>query len=183
MFKNIYSFKLPLASLWRTSTANLQYSLLCICLRLGHTCDNIKLQGSQDASAQQTARTSPLRGVNRLKNNHLGANNSHTTRAFNLTCSHLRWILHSMHVGPGWWNNQTSMVRNDKFITGVCGGCLLQDNDFELLDYDCLGNVTSVEYKGVYVIVGNGYLQWQWSCTDPHLPSPVIWMRFAGPND
>ena len=59
------------------------------------------------------------------------------------------------------------MVRNDKFITGVCDGCLLQDNDFELLDYDCLGNVTSVEYKGVYVIVGNGYLQWQWSCTVP----------------
>ena len=90
MFKNIYSFKLPLASLWRTSTADLQYSLLCICLRLGHTCDNIKLQGSQDASAQQTARTSPLRGVNRLKNNLLGANSSHTTRTFNLTCSHLR---------------------------------------------------------------------------------------------
>jgi hypothetical protein len=39
-------------------------------------------------------------------------------------------------------------------------GCLLQDNESELLDYDCLGNVISVKYKGVYVIVGNGYLQW-----------------------
>jgi hypothetical protein len=59
------------------------------------------------------------------------------------------------------------MVRLDQFISGVRDGYLLQDNDFELLDYDLLGNVISVKYKGkgVYVIIGNGYLQW--SCTAP----------------
>jgi hypothetical protein len=57
------------------------------------------------------------------------------------------------------------MVRLDLFISGVHDGYLLQDNDFELLDYDRLGNVISVKYKGVYVIVDNGYLQW--SCTVP----------------
>ena len=57
------------------------------------------------------------------------------------------------------------MVRLDRFISGVQDGCLLQDNDFELLHYDHLGNVISVKYKGVYVIVDNGYLQW--SCTVP----------------
>jgi hypothetical protein len=57
------------------------------------------------------------------------------------------------------------MVRLDQFISGVRDGYLLQDNDFELLDYDRLGNVISVKYKGVYVIVDNGYLQW--SCTVP----------------
>ena len=72
------------------------------------------------------------------------------------------------------------MVRLDQFISGVQDGYLLQDNDFELLDYDHLGNVISVKYKGVYVIVDNGYLQW--SCTVPPLPSPAIWMRFAGRN-
>ena len=51
------------------------------------------------------------------------------------------------------------MVRLDRFISGVRDGYLLQDNDFELLDYDHLGNVISVKYKGVYVIVDNGYLQ------------------------
>jgi hypothetical protein len=57
------------------------------------------------------------------------------------------------------------MVRLDKFISGVCDGCLLQGNDFELLDYDHMGNVNSVKYKGVYAIIKNGYLQW--SCTVP----------------
>ena len=40
-----------------------RYVLLCICLRLGQTCQNIKLQDSKDVSAWQTARTSPPRGV------------------------------------------------------------------------------------------------------------------------
>jgi len=57
------------------------------------------------------------------------------------------------------------MVRLDQFISGVRDGSLLQDNNFELLAYDRLGNVISVKYKGVYVIVDNGYLQW--SCTVP----------------
>ncbi len=57
------------------------------------------------------------------------------------------------------------MVRLDKFISGVRYGILLQDNDFELLDFDHFGNVISVKYKGVYVIFDNGYLQW--SCTVP----------------
>ena len=100
----------------------------------------------------------------RLKNNHLGAKSSHTTRTFNLTCNHRRRIIHSTHGGPGRWNDQT-MVRLDQFISGIRDGLILQDNDFELLDYDRLGNVISVKYKGVYVIVDNGYLQW--SCTVP----------------
>ncbi len=100
----------------------------------------------------------------RLKNNHLGAKSSHTTRTFNLTCNHRRRIIHSTHGGPGRWNDQT-MVRLDQFISGIRDGLLLQDNDFELLDYDRLGNIISVMYKGVYVIVDNGYLQW--SCTVP----------------
>ena len=100
----------------------------------------------------------------RLKNNHLGAKSSHTTRTFNLTCNHRRRIIHSTHGGPGCWNDQT-MVCLDQFISGIRDGLLLQDNDFELLDYDRLGNVISVKYKGVYVIVDNGYLQWL--CTVP----------------
>ncbi len=90
----------------------------------------------------------------RQKNNHLGAKSSHTTRTFNLTCNHNHRIIHSPHGGPGCWNDQT-MVRLDQFISGVRDGNLLQDNDFELLDYNLLGNVISVKYKGVYVIIHN----------------------------
>jgi hypothetical protein len=57
------------------------------------------------------------------------------------------------------------MVRLDTFISGARDGILIDDNDFELLNFDRVGNVISVKYKGVYVIVDNGYLQW--SCTVP----------------
>ena len=39
------------------------YSLLCICLRLYPTCENIKWQDFLDALDRQTAHISPLRGV------------------------------------------------------------------------------------------------------------------------
>ncbi len=100
----------------------------------------------------------------RLKNNHLGAKSSHTTQTFNLTCNHRRQNLHTTTGGPGQWNYQT-MVHLDNFISGVRDGILLQDNDFELLDFDCFGNVISVKYKGVYVIVDNGYLQMVMYCS------------------
>ena len=93
----------------------------------------------------------------RLKNNHLGAKSSHTIRTFNLTCNHCCRILHTTTGGPGRWNDQT-MVRLDKFISGLRDGILLQDYDFELLNFDRFGNVISVKYKCVYVIVNNGYL-------------------------
>jgi hypothetical protein len=75
----------------------------------------MKWQIFRDTSAQQTVRTSPPRGVYQLKNNHLGAKSSHTTRTFNLTCNHRCRIIHSTHGGPGRWNDQT-MVRLDHHL-------------------------------------------------------------------
>ena len=57
------------------------------------------------------------------------------------------------------------IVRFDTFLTDVRAGRILTDNEFELLSYDKEGNVISVWYNGVYVIVDNGYLAW--SCTVP----------------
>jgi hypothetical protein len=88
-----------------------------------------------------------------LKNNHLGGKSSHTTCTFNLTCNHRRRILHTTRGGPGCWNNQT-MVRFDAFLTNVRDGRILTDK-FELLSYDKEGNVISVWYNVVYVIVDN----------------------------
>jgi hypothetical protein len=60
-----------------------------------------------------------------------------------------------------------TMVRFDSFLTAVRASSILTDNEFELLLYDKEGNVISVRYNGVYVIVDNGYLAW--SCTVPPL--------------
>ena len=83
-----------------------------------------------------------------LKNNHLGAKNSHTTRTFNLTCNH-RWrTLHTTRGGPGRWNDMT-MVRFDTFFTDIRAGRILTDNEFELLSYDKEGNTVTVWYNCV----------------------------------
>ena len=99
-----------------------------------------------------------------LKNNHLGGKSSLTTRTFNITCNHWRRILHSTQGGPGRWNDMT-MVRLDRFVSGIQDGSILEDVTFELLGYDQNGKVVVMKYKGVYVIVDNGYLDW--SCTVP----------------
>ncbi len=101
-----------------------------------------------------------------LKNNYLGAKNSHTTCTFNLTCNHRWQILHTTCGGPGRWNDMT-MVRFDTFLTDIRAGRILTGNEFELLSYDKEGNTVTVWYNCVYVIVDNGYLSW--SCTVPPL--------------
>jgi len=100
-----------------------------------------------------------------LKNNHLGPKSTLTAQSYNICVNH-RWrILHSTPGGPARWNDQT-MVRFDCFITQICSaGSTLQDNTFELLARGRGGEVITVKYEGVYVIVDNGYLNW--SCTVP----------------
>ncbi len=57
------------------------------------------------------------------------------------------------------------MIRFDKFLINIRDGPILTNNEFELLLYNKEGNVISVWYNGVYIIVDNGYLAW--SCTIP----------------
>ena len=72
--------------------------------------------------------------------------------------------MHTTRGGPGCWNNQT-MIRFDTFLAWVRNDEILTNNKFELLAYDKDGNVISVMYRGVYVIVDNEYLTW--SCIIP----------------
>ncbi len=99
-----------------------------------------------------------------LKNNHLGPKSSLTARSYNRCVNHHRRILHSTPGGSACWNDQT-MVRLDRFITQIQDGLNLEDNTFELLAHGRGGEVITVKYKGVYIIVDNGYLNW--SCTVP----------------
>ena len=95
----------------------------------------------------------------RIRNNHLGPKSSHTTRTFSLTANHRRRILHSTRGGPGRWNDQT-MVRFDQFVSGIRDGKVLEDIEFQLYERDRFGKVITIKYRGGYVIVDNGYLQW-----------------------
>ena len=93
-----------------------------------------------------------------LKNNHLGPKSSLTARSYNIFVNHHWRILHSAPGGPARRNDQT-MVRFHRFITQICSaGSTLQDNTFELLAHGRGGEVITVKYEGVYVIVDNVYL-------------------------
>ena len=95
----------------------------------------------------------------RLKQNHLGGKSKQTCRSFNLTCNHRRQILHTTPGHPARWNDKT-IVLYDKFAVGLRKGLLMNDNSFELFDMNDNREVIKVKYKGAWLLVDNGYLNW-----------------------
>ena len=95
----------------------------------------------------------------RLKQNHLGGKSKQTCRSFNLTANHRREILHSTCGHPSRWNDKT-IVLMDELATQMRKGKVMMDNIFELMDYDDNGEICSVKYRGVWLLVDNGYLNW-----------------------
>ena len=57
------------------------------------------------------------------------------------------------------------MVRLDTFVSCILDGSVLKDCDFEVLACGKDGEVKSLHFLGVYLIVDNGYLNWL--CTVP----------------
>jgi hypothetical protein len=94
----------------------------------------------------------------RLNRMHKGCKSKNTTRTFNLGANHRRQILCSTTGHPGSWNDKT-LVLFDKFLRDVKNGSIMQDNEFEMLE-ERDGKVVSVKYRGVWVVVDNGYLSW-----------------------
>ena len=95
----------------------------------------------------------------RLKQNHLGAKSKHTCRSFNLTCNHRKQILHTTCGHPARWNDKT-IVLYDNFAVGLRKGDLMTDNIFELHDITDAGEDIKVRYRGCWLLVDNGYLNW-----------------------
>ena len=94
---------------------------------------------------------------------HKGGNSKHPTRTYNMTVNHRRRILGTTKGHPGTWNDKT-VVLFDTFGKEIKRGSILQDNVFYLLAARD-GEVVKVKYRGVWVVVDNGYHNW--SCTVP----------------
>ena len=95
----------------------------------------------------------------RLKQNHLGGKSKQTCRSYNLTCNHRRQILHTTPGHPARWNDKT-IVLYDELAVGMRAGKLMNDNEFELYDKKANGDLIKVKYKGSWLLVDNGYLNW-----------------------
>ena len=84
----------------------------------------------------------------RLRQMHLGYKLKYTARTYNLTVNHHRRILGTTKGHPARFNDKI-LVTFDEFV-----------KSFELFDFDENQNEIRVKYKGCYLIVDNGYLDW-----------------------
>ena len=88
---------------------------------------------------------------------HLGHKSKHATRTFNLMANHRRRILGSTRGNPGSFNDKT-LVLFDSFVQEIKSG-KFDDYTFELLEHRG-DEIVAVKYKGVWIVVDNGYHNW-----------------------
>jgi hypothetical protein len=89
----------------------------------------------------------------------MGTKLAHTCRTYNLTVNHRCRILSTTTGHPARWNDKTFMLFDD-FVRGMLGGKYLSDVEFSLLERDSEGIVSSIKYKGGWLLVDNGRLSW-----------------------
>ena len=94
----------------------------------------------------------------RLQRIHKGHKSKSATRTYNLTADHRRQILATTSGHPGSFNDKTTVL-HDEFITDIKSGAILDDYTFELLERR-EGKVFKVKYRGVWLVVDNGYHSW-----------------------
>ena len=108
-----------------------------------------------------------------LRNYNMGHKLDLPTRTYNLTTNHRRRILSTTHGHPGRWNDKTLQLF-DEFVTSIHAGKILGDDVvFELLERNADGQIVTRRYKGAWLIVDNGYLNW--SITIPPFKDPITY--------
>jgi len=94
-----------------------------------------------------------------MRNAHIGFKMSQTARTYNLIVNHARRILSTSQGHPGSWNDKT-VVLFDNFASRLHDSTILNHFSFSLLEWGVNGTVIDVQYKGAWLIVDNGYLNW-----------------------
>ena len=111
--------------------------------------------GSMDASHVEHSRISYIH-----RQAHLSFKLPFTARTYNLICNHRRKILSTTNGHPARWNDK-SLVRFDTMATSLHDGthplCNLL---FTLYEKGENGEVIQRKYRGGWLLVDNGYLNW-----------------------
>jgi hypothetical protein len=81
------------------------------------------------------------------------------SRTYNMTVNHKRRNLSTTRGHPAHFGNKMPVLF-DELLTGICNGKIQDDVEFELIEYNASGEAVSVKYRGVWVLVDNGYLNW-----------------------
>ena len=103
---------------------------------------------------------------NDMKQEHTGFKQSSTARTYNIAVTNRHRILSTTNGHPARWNDKT-LVRYDELATTLRYGKSVElDNlQFTLKERGQDGRINNVRYKGAWLLVDNGYLDW--SCTIP----------------
>lgn len=111
---------------------------------------------------------------------HIGFKSKHATRTYNLTANHRRRILTTTRGNPGSFNDKT-LILFDSFIQDVKSGRIHDDYTFELLEYRG-EEVVAVKYKGVWIVVDNGYHAWSTTvppCSNSIYRNEIRWSEWV----
>lgn len=95
----------------------------------------------------------------RLSNLHAGPKLKMPSRTYNIAVNHRRQILSSTPGHPARWNDKTIQLF-DEFMLQVRNGDILTDVTFDLYERNGNGDIITVTYEGVWIMVDNGYLAW-----------------------
>jgi len=92
---------------------------------------------------------------------HLSFKLPFTARTYNIVTNHRRRIIGTTEGHPARWNDK-SLVKFDEIAMDLHeGNGIMSDLEFELYDYEDDGlTVKQVKYKGAWLLVDNGYMNW-----------------------
>jgi hypothetical protein len=76
-----------------------------------------------------------------------------------MTVNHHHCILYTTQGYLARWNDKT-LVLFDDFVRGIYDSDVMEDVMFKLLEKDSCGGIFEMSYKGAWLIVYNGYLNW-----------------------
>ena len=102
----------------------------------------------------------------RLRQMHLGYKLAHSARTYNMTVNYCCRILSTTKGHPARFNDKI-LVLFDDLINQLHDGKFDDVHKFTLMAFNREGEIIEFKYKGFYVIVDNGYLNW--SVTVPPL--------------
>jgi len=116
-----------------------------------------------------------------LRQMHMGFKMKSPARAYNLTANNRRRILHTTKGYPARWNDKT-IIKFDTLVSSLQKGCTLGDVAFKLFEKNCEGGIVEKTYKGLWVLVDNGYLAWPTTMLpymQPMLLSQQVWSKMV----
>ena len=112
--------------------------------------------GSMDATHVEHSRIS-----HNSRQAHLSFKLPFTARSYNIVTDHRRRILGTISGHPARWNDK-SLVKFDEIAMDLHEGKgIMSDFEFELYDYEDENQTEKkVKYRGAWILVDNGYLNW-----------------------